>query len=300
MAADPDTELRETSGPGDAADLARWARSERVSEVVSAGGDGTLNEIVNGLAPFRGRPRKDDPGAGTSAAASPVPAVGLLPLGTGNDVARSLGLPLDPEDARRVLDGRGIRRTIDLGRVAAEPGRERLFVNSAVGGVGGLAETRLSARLKRWLGASAYRVAVVSALRDVPRYRITLEWAGGRESLRAVAYSVILASGSRAGGGIHVAPGARMDDGLLDVVVIGAGPGKRVPGLVWSVLRGRHLERDDVTHVRAESVTLRSRPPAWVGVDGEVFGDGTVDVELLPGALSVIVPRSGDDTSPED
>lgn len=296
MAAAPDTQLRETSGPGDAADLARWARSERVSEIVSAGGDGTLNEIVNGLAPFRRRSAAEDAGADPGPAASPVPAVGLLPLGTGNDVARSLGVPLDPEDARRVLE-EGSRRTIDLGRVAAEPERERYFVNSAIAGVGGLAERRLSPRLKRWLGAYAYRVMVVSALRDVPRYRVTVEWDGGRESLRAVAYSVILANGSRAGGGIPVAPEARMDDGLLDVMVVGAGPAKRVPGLVWDVMRGRHPGREDVSHVRAESVTLRSRPPVWVGVDGEVFGDGTVSVEVVPRALRVIVPESDDDHS---
>lgn len=288
MAAGQDAELQETEGAGDASELARRARAEGVSEIVSAGGDGTLNEIVNGLAPFGA-----DEGSGGERLPR-VPAVGLLPLGTGNDTARSLGVPLDPEEARARLEEDTVR-SVDVGRVSG--GDERYFVNSAIGGVGGLVERRLSGRLKRWLGSYSYRAAAISALRHVPRYRVTVDWAGGHESIRAVAYSVVVANGSSAGGGVPVAPGARMDDGRLEVVVIESGPLRRIPGLVLDVLRGRHLQRDDVRRITASAVTLRSRPAMWVSVDGEVFGDQSLRVEILRGALRVLAPRADGDAA---
>ncbi len=284
MAAERGTELCETEGPGDASDLACRAREQGVPEIVSAGGDGTLNEVVNGLAPFPG----DD------APEERPPALGVLPLGTGNDAARSMGVPLDPERARTVLE-EGTLRTLDVGRVRGD--RERYFVNSAIGGIGGLIERRLPQRLKRWLGGYSYRVAAVSALRHLPRYRVTAEWEGGDESLRAVVYSVVVANGRLAGGGIPVAPDARPDDGLLDLVVIECGPLRRIPGLVWSLLRGRHLEREDVRRVRAESFVLRSAPPVWVSLDGEVFGDEALEAEVVPGALRMLIP--GGDHEPD-
>lgn len=280
MAAERGTELRETGGAGDASELARRAREEGVREIVSAGGDGTLNEVVNGLAPFAAGDGREEH----------RPALGVLPLGTGNDAARSLGVPLDPERARTALE-EGTVRTLDVGCVRGD--RERYFVNSAIGGVGGLVERRLPERLKRWLGSYSYRVAAVSALRHVPRYRVTAEWEDGEEgrgSLRAVAYSVIVANGRFAGGGIPVAPGARPDDGLLDLIVIECGPLRRIPGLVASVLRGRHLDREDVRRVRATSFDLRSAPPTWVSLDGEVFGDEALGTEVVPGALRVLIP----------
>ena len=289
MADEPGTELRQTTEPGDASDLARRAREEEVREIVSAGGDGTLNEVVNGLGPFgETADAGDEP-------ASPLPTVGLLPLGTGNDAARSLGVPLDPSAAREVLDA-GSTRTVDVGRVRGR--RERYFVNSAIGGVGGLVERRLPAGLKRWLGACSYRVAATAAMRHVPRYRVTAEWDDGRQSLRSVAYTVIVANGSRAGGDVPVAPGARVDDGLLDLVVIECGPARRIPGLVWSVLRGEHPGREDVRRVRVESVSLRARPPMWVSLDGEVYGDVELEAEVVPSAIRVLT--TGDDERDDD
>lgn len=283
---EPATEVRETSGPGDAADLARSARREGVPEVVVAGGDGTLHEVINGLAPF-GAEAPGEEGRG-GRRAGPVPALGLLPLGTGNDAARSLGVPLDLAEARAALED-GARRTVDLGRVRGRA--DGYFVNSAVAGVGGRVERILSPRLKRWLGPLSYRVAAVASFRDLPRHRVTVEWNGGEGSILTEAYSVIVANGRQAGAGIPVAPGARTDDGRLDLVVLEAGRATRVPGLVRDVLRGRHLDRDDVRRVRAERVSLRARPPMWVSLDGEVFGDEPLDVEVVPGALTLAVPR---------
>lgn len=293
MASADDTELRETSGPGDAAELARAARDGGVSRIVVAGGDGTVQEVVNGLAPFGS---EDPPGGRRGEAGTPrptsLPAIGLLPLGTGNDMARSLGVPLELEEAREVLE-EGDERTVDLGRVSAP--RERYFVNSAIGGVGGLVQRRLSDRLKRWLGASSYPIAALLALGRVPLRRVTVEWGLGRESLRADAYSVIIANGRFAGGGVPVAPEARTDDGLLDLVVIEARGGVgRIPGLAWSVLRGRHLERPDISHVRTDSFTLRSRPPMWVSLDGEVYGDEALEAEVVPSAVRMLVPSPGE------
>lgn len=275
MAAEPGTELRRTAGPGDASRLARRAREAGTSEVVSAGGDGTLNEVVNGLAPFA----DDTP--------DPLPTVGLLPLGTGNDAARSLGVPLEPGEARSVLE-QGTTRTVDVGHATGV--RDRYFLNSAIGGVGGLVERRLTDRLKRWLGRYSYVFAAVSALRRPTRHRVHLEWAEGEQSLAKSALNVIIANGRFAGAGIPVAPGARVDDGRLDAVVIEAGPARRIPRLVVDVLRGRHLDRDDVEHVRVASVSVRARPPMWASLDGEVLGDDALRLTAVPDALRVFVP----------
>lgn len=289
MADAPGAELRTTSGPGEAADLARRGRNEGAEQVIAAGGDGTLHEVVNGL--LRG-PSPDGPDAGGDggrrAGPDDLPAVGLLPLGTGNDVARSLGVPLDLQGARDVIES-GAERTVDLGRVSGQ--RERYVVNSAIGGVGGLVERRLSDRMKRWLGPYCYRVAAILALRRVPRHRVTVQWAGGEESLRTVVYSVIVANGAVAGGGIPIAPGARMDDGRLELLLIEAGRRHRLPGLAWSVLRGRHTGRSDVRRVAVQSVTIRSRPSMWASVDGEVLGDEPLRVEVVPDALRALAPR---------
>lgn len=278
IGADPGTEVVRTSGRGDASGLARRGREEGASEIVSAGGDGTLNEVVNGLAPFAG------------AKSRPPPTVGLLPLGTGNDAARSLGVPLDLREARSVLD-RGTTRRVDVGHVTGE--RDRYFVNSVIGGVGGLVERRLTGRLKRWLGRYSYLFAAVSALRRPTRHRVRLEWAEGEQSMEMSALSVIVANGSFAGAGIPVAPGARVDDGRLDAVVIEAGAARRIPGLVADVLRGRHIGRDDVRHVRASSLSVQARPPMWASLDGEVLGDEELELSVIPGALRVRAASGG-------
>lgn len=277
-------ELRETSAPEGAAELARRGREAGVSQLVVAGGDGTVHQAVDGLVSVR---EGDEARGGTGR--PPPPAVGILPLGTGNDLARSLGVPLDLDAARSVVEA-GATRTVDLGRVSSAGGRH--FVNSAVGGVGGLVERTLSPALKRWLGRLSYLVAVLVSLRHLPRYRVSVECAGREEPLRAEAYSVIVANGRMAGAGIPVAPEARLDDGLLDLVVLEGGSAARVPGLVWDVLRGSHLGRDDVRWLRAERVFVRSRPPMWFSLDGEVFGDEAVEVEVVPRSLDVIVPGS--------
>lgn len=82
-----------------------------------------------------------------------------------------------------------------------------------------------------------------------------------------------------------------MDDGRLDVVVIEAGPARRIPGLVADVLRGRHLGRDDVRHVRASSLSVQARPPMWVSVDGEVLDDGALRLTVVPDALRIFAPE---------
>lgn len=285
-AAEGGAEIRTTEGPGDAARLARRARAEGVGQVVVAGGDGTVNEVLNGIAPHRpGGAGPDSGGEGG------VPTVGLLPLGTGNDVARNLGVPLDLPEAVAALE-HGAERAVDVGRVSAE--KNRYFLNSAIGGVGGLVERRLSPRLKGWLGPMSYRVAAVASFRRVPRHRVEVERGDGGDSFRGRAHSVVVANGPVAGAGIPVAPEARPDDGSLDVVVAEAGTALGIPGLLADVLRGRHLDRPDVHWFRADSVTLRSRPPMWVSVDGEVLGDEALEVDVVPRALAVLVPPAGD------
>lgn len=271
----PDPEVAETRGPGDAARLAARAADEGADPIVVAGGDGLVAEVVNGLAPDPGRVR-----------------LALLPTGTGNDFARALGLGAGPEVALEALRSGRVRR-VDAARLRAPgPGVDeasaRWFVNAAVGGLAGRVARRAHRGRKRRWGALAYRIAALPELlraRAVPT-ELVLEGVGGMERLELSAHAVAVSNGPFAGGGVRVAPAARVDDGWLEVVVV---PELGAPELSVAVLRtlaglgdgGRFLRR------RARRVRLAIEGRAWLDADGEDVPGSEATVEVVPGALRV-------------
>lgn len=263
-------EVRTAEGAGHAARLAREARAEGFRSLVAAGGDGTVNDVLNGL----------DGDFGDL-------VLGIVPVGSGNDLARSLGLPLDPEAAVDVVR-QGSARRVDVGRAAVDGG-VRYFLNAAVAGLGGRVTAEVPVAAKRWLGRFAYPLFVVSRLRDPPLHELTLrlDGAGAR---RERAFSVVVAGGRFLGGGIPVAPEASPHDGRFEVVVFRACPLPRAALLLLRTLRGRHLEGDGVLYRRASRVELDAEPPLWVSLDGETVGAGRAELEVLPGAVRVAAP----------
>lgn len=261
-----------TGRPGEATVLARKAVDRGVDAVFVVGGDGTINEIVNGLA------------------GSPV-SLGVLPGGTGNVWARELGLPTPglhrPQplvDAVRTLVPGGIRR-IDLGKANG-----RYFLQWA--GMGLDAEVNQvmepRTRTQRRLGALAYVVAGVVTAMNLQGTRTRI-WIDGKRVYRRAILAVTCNS-QLYGGFTRIAPQARLDDGLLDLhVFAGTGFGDAVRAAL-GVITGLHVRDPRHSCFQGRIICLETDKPMAIAVDGEPAGSTPLECEIVPRALSVLVP----------
>jgi diacylglycerol kinase (ATP) len=265
----PNAEVRLTNKPGSAARFARTAIGKGRETIIAAGGDGTLNEVINGIGENLGAAR-----------------VGLLPLGTGNDFARSLSLPVDLEAAIDVILA-GETRAVDLVRVTSDD--VRYFVNVSAGGFSGLVDEKLTPEMKKTWGPLAYLRSAAAALPELRAYRTTLAF-DNAESLMLELYNVVVANGRYVAGGMLIAPEASIDDGLLDVVLIPKRPAPELALVVAQIALGTHLSSDAVIHRRAAKLTVNSKPGMWFNVDGELVGNEPATFEVVPRALRFIAP----------
>jgi diacylglycerol kinase (ATP) len=265
------TRVRISEQPGDAERFARESVEEGYELIVSAGGDGTLNEVVNGIA-----------------AAGCNSALAILPLGTGNDFARHLGLPTNIDEA---IDRIGAAKTreIDLVRVTSD--LIRYFVNVSSGGFSGLVDERLTPDMKRTWGPLAYLRSAAAAFPELRGYttRVSLDDA---DAVDHDLYNVIVANGRYVAGGIPIAPKAEISDGLLDIILIPERGKAELALLAAQILLGKHLSSDAVIFHRAKRVAINSKPGMWFNVDGELIGNEPATFELLPGALRCVVGAS--------
>ncbi|WP_412061803.1 diacylglycerol/lipid kinase family protein [Rubrivirga sp. IMCC45206] len=245
--------------------------------VVAAGGDGTVHLVANGLMQ-----------AGATAATRP--ALGILPLGTGNDLARTLAIPIGahPFEALDALR-RAERRALDVVRVSHDDDDDEVTqyaINVCAGGFSGAIDEVLTSEMKASWGPLAYLVGAVQALPDLTDYDTRLAWDDGPEE-RVAAYNVVVANARTAGGGKPVAPRANPEDGLLDVVVIRASAD--LTRLAALVLAGDYLDDDDVVFNRVSRLRVASTPGMWFNVDGELRTNTSILFEAVPGALHVCV-----------
>jgi diacylglycerol kinase (ATP) len=274
---DFDIEWVDTDGAGDAQEAAEeW--SEGLLIVV--GGDGTVNEVVNGLG------RTGFPKAVTLA---------VLPMGTGNDLAATLAIPDGPEEAQEVIR-QGRVRTLDVARIRSEGVGERFFINVSTGGYGAETSALADEELKGRWGKLAYFRASLEKASDfeVREVKITLD--GEERTLRAV--NVAVGNCRYAGGGWLAAPKANPEDGLLDLVVIEEIGLKEALALAPAALaRSDYLDKEGVFSARARKIRVETRPGGLeFTADGELIGDEPAEFEVIPRALKVIV---GPDYVPE-
>ncbi len=258
-----------TEGEGHAEQLARQAAIEGFSPVVAVGGDGTVNEVVNGLMVLD----------------APRPALGILPYGTGNDLARTLGLPLDAgeEAVETLLAG----RTVPLDVFKVRQGlRARFGVNVAAGGFSGEVGEALTQDFKKQWGPLAYLLGAINVLPELEAYQTFLCLDGEEQQVEA--YNLFVANGRSVAGGKTVAPLARVDDGLLDVIVVRAGTALEMAGLAARFLAGEHLASPFIDRYLAREVAIRSTPGLYFNVDGELLGEEPIAFEVYPDALSVV------------
>jgi len=229
------------------------------------GGDGTLNEVVNGVTDPDGRPQA---------------ALGALLTGRGRDACRTLGLPRHPLEAAVRLAA-GSERAMDLGVVRWQ-GRRRFFVNAA--GAGFDAAVAARAASLGGGGTIPYLRAVAASIMGYRPVELAV-CCDGRAEPPQLAAGIVLANGACFGGGMRIAPGADARDGALDLVMLGALGRwellRWLPTLYW----GGHVRNPKVRMRRMRAVTVESPEPVPLQLDGEPWGGAPFEVAVCPGAL---------------
>ncbi len=273
-----------TGSAEEATNRAAAAVDEGLDLVVAAGGDGTVHAVVNGLM----KPEAGEPGDGGDGGREARPALAVLPLGTGNDLARSLGLPRGPREALAGLAS-ARREAMDLIRVRTDDGSVFHCANAVSGGFGGRVEEAMTDEQKEALGPLAYLRAALRMLTELGFYRLRVRLADDEE-VRLAAYGVVVSNGRYAAGGIPVAPRARADDGLLDVLLIPAAGLADAGVLAGQVAAGTHLEESErVRSFRVPRLRIVSEPGMLYSMDGELSGpERSVSLAVVPGALRVL------------
>lgn len=242
--------------------------------VVAVGGDGTVNEVVNGFYED-GEILADDP------------ILGILPAGTGGDYVRSLGFSKTYRDRIARLRGKKTRQ-VDLGRVFYQSldgmQLERYYANIAGCGLPGELVDEIRKVSRRLGGTAAYLTGLVRALRRHENHDLTLTM-DDREPLEKKALCAVIANGQYFGSGMHVAPDAILDDGWLDVIVIGDVQIRdllsHLPQLYWGNIRNH----PKVEVYRAKKIKIASDYPVLLDMDGEQQGVLPATYEILPKAL---------------
>lgn len=250
-----------TSGPGHAAQAAAQALADGNRFLVAAGGDGTVHEVLNGM-------------AGSDA------VLGVLPMGSGCDFVRSFGIPRDAAGAARRQAG-DATRVIDVGKVTFDDGQVRYFANIAEAGLGGAVVAR-AARLPRPLRGLRYSIAFWLVLPRFERRPARLDVDGSASSVRLL--NVVVANCQYYGGGMRISPKSVPDDGVLDVLAM-VGPRRVACTTLPTVYRGRHLPHRHITELRGQKIVVESAVPLLVEADGEMLGTTPATFEIVPGAL---------------
>ncbi len=260
-------EIRFTKEKGDATRFAQEAVKQGAEIVLAAGGDGTLNEVVNGIAPTADHVR-----------------LGLIPLGTGNDFARMLELPSSVAECLEVIRAGNVRE-IDLVRVTSD--QVRYFLNVSAGGFSGTVNDKMTPEIKENWGPLAYLRCAAEALPELRAYRakLTLD---DTDTLELDLYNVVVANGRYVAGGTLIAPEASIDDGLLDLILIPKNPALDLALVAAQIALGKHLDSDGVVFRRAARVAVESTPGMWFNVDGELVGNEPAVFEVMPKALKFI------------
>jgi YegS/Rv2252/BmrU family lipid kinase len=261
--------------PGHAVELARRAAEEGVGLVVAVGGDGTVNEVANGLLAFAGE----------------RPELAVIPRGTGTDFVRHFGIPTKLDGAVRAASS-GRTRQIDAGRITyrswSGEDASAFFVNSASAGMSGAVAQRANSSSKALGGKASFLYATLAVFARWHASETEVEVDDERRS--GLMYDVIVANCRYLGGGMAMTPDAEPDDGLLDVLLIGDISRRDLAVTLPKVYRGTHLPHPKAEALRGRRVAVRAATPLPVELDGEQPGTTPATFEVVPQALRLRVP----------
>jgi len=273
---------RATSRVGEATEIARTALLDGITRIVAVGGDGTLNEVVNGYLDHAGR------------AINSSAALGLLPCGTGSDFRRSLGFKTHT-DAIRALAGSSAR-TFDAVRVEFKDkngaAASRFCINVATFGLGGQTAAAVNEwrdALPKWIGGRVRFIA--AAARALEQYRnvsvcVLLD---SKREFQIQSNLLVVANGRFAGSGMMLAPHAELDDGLLDVILTDRATRLDVIKELPRIQRGAYLKNPKVSETRAREVVITSDAPLAIEIDGEHAGSTPAQLTVLPASVRFVI-----------
>ena len=266
-----------TEAPGHARALARELAAAGCDLLIVAGGDGTLNEVVNGLLATPSGTR-----------------LGVLPLASGGDFARTLGVPGLAQAVDALAAGEC--GWIDAFRARFRgPGgvaTERCFLNAASVGLGAVAARGLGGWRRVMPGSVRYLAAAIPPLASGQSYRVTLRLDDGGPMTFDMT-TLAVANGQYQGGGIRIAPEAALDDGLADITVVERVSLAEVASNLPILYSGALYSHPKVRHWRGARVRIEGEPETPVELDGEPVGTLPLDVEVIPRALRVVIPQVG-------
>lgn len=265
-----DIELRLTTKQDDAATLAKQACDANPPRLIVAGGDGTIHQAVCGMM-----------------TATHLPRLAVLPTGTANDYARSLGIT-DLDTAFTALKENNTTR-VDLARFNSGCDRSTsMLVNAATAGLSVAISDEMDDTTKAFWGRFCYATTAAQRLADAPTYELTVKT--DDDVIHDSASAVMIGNGGCAGG-VCLIPNAAVDDGLLDVVVVRATTGSELLRVLALFALGRQLDDELVQHIRTKRVRIESDPDLAFSVDGEPIGTSPIEMEIVPAALEVIIHR---------
>jgi len=261
--------------PTHATELAKQAGEDGYDMVIAMGGDGTCHEVVNGLMQIPENKR---------------PVMGVVPVGSGNDFAHAIGVPMQSDRAlAHALNGE--ISTVDIGLMTDENGRQEYFDNSVGIGFDAVVTIR-SHKLPLLRGFIMYLTAVIQTIilnHEPSMMKITADGETWEQSNLMIA----ACNGPREGGGFMIAPDAKNDDGIMDYMMIAKCSRAMMFRLVPEVMNGTHGRFDLVKMGTCQKFSINSKLPIYIHADGEIytsFGSNLhkVDFEILPGALKVV------------
>jgi len=260
---------------GHLTELGRQAAESGARLLVVVGGDGSVNEVVNGIWDL-----------------ADSPELAVIPRGTGWDFVRTFGIPRRIEAAAAIALG-GAVRTLDVGKVAYRSwdgsDGEAVFANVASAGMSGAIAQRANQTTKALGGKASYMMALLAVFArwSANELRVTVDG----DERRGRMFDVVVANGKFFGGGMKICPDAAPDDGLLDVLTIGDVTKRDLVQTMPRIYRGTHLPHPKAELLRGRVVTVDSDTPVPVELDGEQPGTTPARFEAVPGRLRLRVPR---------
>jgi diacylglycerol kinase (ATP) len=272
-------EVLETKHAGHAIELTRGALRKGARTIVAIGGDGTINEVINGF--FDGTELVADDAV-----------LAIIPHGTGSDLRRTIKLPADEKDAADLI-GHGTPRPVDVARVqyTTMDGKvaTRYSINLTSFGMGGAVAARASRSFKGLGGQVSFLLATLTTALQYRGKEVRLQL-DDRDTIDAVVLNVAVGNGQFHGGGMWVCPGASLTDGLLDVTVIRA---MSLPRLVVSLpmlYNGSIYRHPKVTSHPAKRIVATASETTLIEIDGEPLGRLPIEITVVPAALRILMP----------